>query len=130
MVCGQSRASAHQRGRRHWEAVAHDSLQIDGCHRLAGFVGGQASRARAWPAGCVKLAKILHRRPITKQNLRALIGKLGGRTIAFTPAYAHLPSLNVNSALLLSQMVFWVEKGKLEEGWIYKTRQDWVEETH
>ena len=41
-----------------------------------------------------------------KDKLRKLILKLGQRTIAFVPAYAHLPGCNVNAALLtFSQMV-------------------------
>ncbi len=67
---------------------------------------------------------------VTKSDLRELIRKLGQRTIAFVPAYAHLPGLNVNSALLLSQMIFWTDKGELEDSWVYKSRGDWVEETH
>jgi hypothetical protein len=61
---------------------------------------------------------------------RKLIQKLGQRPIAFIPAYADLPSCNVNAAVLLSQMVYWSDKGMLEDGWCYKVREEWVTETH
>src|ERR1700722_5042148 len=57
-----------------------------------------------------------------------LIKKLG-RIIAFHSAYADLPGCNVNAALLLSQMVHWSDKGDLADYWVYKTREEWREET-
>jgi hypothetical protein len=57
---------------------------------------------------------------MNKDELSTIISKLGQRPIAFIPAYADLPGCNVNAALLLSQMVYWADKGRLQDGWIYK----------
>jgi len=35
---------------------------------------------------------------------------------------------DVESALFLSQLIYWCDKGKNKEGWIYKTYQDWKED--
>lgn len=35
---------------------------------------------------------------------------------------------DANSALILSQLVYWTEKGSDPEGWIYKSYDDWKEE--
>ena len=35
---------------------------------------------------------------------------------------------DINSALLLSQLIYWQDKIKNKEGWIYKTYKDWEDE--
>lgn len=62
-------------------------------------------------------------------KLRALILTLGGRPIAFQPIYADLPGCDVNAALLLSQLVYWSSRGEDPDGWIWKERKQWMEET-
>lgn len=62
-------------------------------------------------------------------ELKQLIVTLGCRPIAFIPAYARIPGLDVNCALMLSQMIYWSPRTKGQDGWIYKTRDKWSEET-
>jgi hypothetical protein len=67
---------------------------------------------------------------VTAEDVRNLVVALGGRPIAFIPTYAKLPGCNANCAILLSQMIYWTSKIPPEKnGWFYKTRKDWSEET-
>src|SRR5262249_50339503 len=68
---------------------------------------------------------------VTAKDLGALILSLGGRPIAFHATYARLPGCNVNCAVLLSQMVYWSNKDstRAKNGWFFKTRESWAEET-
>lgn len=50
------------------------------------------------------------------------------RPIAFYPAFARIGG-SVNAGVFLSQLFFWTGKGKKADGWIYKTRDEWTEET-
>jgi hypothetical protein len=68
-------------------------------------------------------------KPQPTAELRQLILNLGCRPIAYLPAYALLPGCNVNAAVLLSQMVYWSDRTDDPEGWFYKTRDEWAEET-
>ncbi|MFH1628684.1 MAG: hypothetical protein ABIE47_08170 [Pseudomonadota bacterium] len=36
---------------------------------------------------------------------------------------------SLDAALFLSQLLYWSDKGKSEDGWIYKTYREWQEET-
>lgn len=36
---------------------------------------------------------------------------------------------NVKAAIFLCQLVFWRDFGSSPDGWIYKTRQEWIKET-
>jgi hypothetical protein len=62
-------------------------------------------------------------------ELMQLIQTLGCRPIAFIPAYARIPGLDVNCALILSQMIYWSPRARDPDHWIYKTREEWSEET-
>jgi len=44
------------------------------------------------------------------------------RPIAFHPELARL--FGVNGALLLQQLLYWTPRGRLDDGWIYKTQKD------
>jgi hypothetical protein len=67
----------------------------------------------------------------TVQDVRALVLSLGGRPIAFQAAYARLPKCSVNSAVFLSQTLYWSDKESTQEkgGWFYKSREEWANET-
>ena len=58
-----------------------------------------------------------------------ILGLLGKRPIAFYPALVPL-SGGVSGAVFLSQLLYWSDKGKDPEGWIYKTQAEWTEETY
>jgi hypothetical protein len=50
------------------------------------------------------------------------------RPIAFHPPLAEI-SGSVTAGILLSQMVYWSTRTKNKDGWFYKTREDWKQET-
>lgn len=50
------------------------------------------------------------------------------RSILFQPGLA-LALDSVTAALLLGQLLYWHEKGKRKDGWVYKTMQEMREET-
>lgn len=50
------------------------------------------------------------------------------RPVAFHPVLARLFG-GVNEALLWQQIYYWSDKGSLEDGWIYKTKEELEEET-
>lgn len=50
------------------------------------------------------------------------------RPVAFHPSLARLFG-GVNEALLWQQLYYWSDKGSLEDGWIYKTKEELEEET-
>jgi len=50
-----------------------------------------------------------------------------GRVIAFQTIYVEWTG-SVTAALMLSQLIYWEEKGD-EDGWIFKTMKEWQEET-
>jgi hypothetical protein len=56
------------------------------------------------------------------------IKELLKRPIAYQPIMAKAFG-SVKLAILWAQMYYWSDKGKNEEGWIYKTREDLFEET-
>ena len=53
---------------------------------------------------------------------------LGDRPIAYHPMIAHVLG-DVKQALFTCQLLYWHDKGKLPDGWIWKTQQEWTEET-
>ena len=53
---------------------------------------------------------------------------LGDRPVAYHPMIAHVLG-SVKEALFVSQLLYWHDKGKLPDGWIWKTREEWTEET-
>jgi DnaD/phage-associated family protein len=50
------------------------------------------------------------------------------RPIAFNPSFKKITG-STNAALLLSQAFYWTKRTNDKEGWFYKTREEWVEET-
>ena len=50
------------------------------------------------------------------------------RPIAFNPAFRKITG-STNAALLLSQAFYWSKRTKDPEGWFYKKRTEWMEET-
>lgn len=50
------------------------------------------------------------------------------RPIAFNPSFKKITG-STNAALLLSQAFYWTKRTKDIEGWFYKTRDEWMEET-
>jgi hypothetical protein len=53
---------------------------------------------------------------------------LGDRPVAYHPMLAHVLG-GVKEALFVSQLLYWHDRGKLPDGWIWKTRREWTEET-
>ena len=53
---------------------------------------------------------------------------LGDRPVAYHPMIAHVLG-DVKQALFICQLFYWHDKGKLSDGWIWKTQDDWTEET-
>ena len=72
--------------------------------------------------------------PIASGNLDPVAGsithllKLLDRPIAFHRCFVTLTG-SVTAALMLSQALYWQRRCKDPEGWWYKTRDDWAEET-
>jgi len=54
--------------------------------------------------------------------------KLLGRYVQFYPKLADITG-SVNSALMLSQALYWTEHSSDPDGWFYKSREEWYAET-
>ncbi|MBC3213424.1 replication protein [Serratia fonticola] len=54
--------------------------------------------------------------------------RLLDRPIAFQRSFVRIGA-GVTGALLLSQLVYWTNRAENEEGWVYKTQEEWEEET-
>ena len=50
------------------------------------------------------------------------------RPIAFNPSFKKITG-STNAALLLSQAFYWTKRATLPDGWFWKTRNEWMEET-
>jgi hypothetical protein len=50
------------------------------------------------------------------------------RPIAFNPSFKKITG-STNAALLLSQAFYWSKRTNDQDGWFYKTRDEWCEET-
>lgn len=61
-------------------------------------------------------------------KLVALIEAMNDKPIAFNRHYVSL-GCGINGALMLSQMVYWSKRTKDQNGYFYKTQDEWVEET-
>ena len=61
-------------------------------------------------------------------NLIELIRLMNEKPIAFNKHYVFL-GCGINGAVMLSQLVYWADKSKDPNGWIYKTGKEWTEET-
>jgi hypothetical protein len=54
--------------------------------------------------------------------------KIFDRPIAFQRPFVELTG-SVTAALFLSQAYYWSSRTTLQDGWFYKTREEWEEET-
>lgn len=61
-------------------------------------------------------------------DLIELIRLMNEKPIAFNKHYVFL-GCGINGAVMLSQLVYWADKAKDQNGWIYKTSKEWTEET-
>lgn len=61
-------------------------------------------------------------------DLIELIRLMNEKPIAFNKHYVFL-GCGINGAVMLSQLVYWADKSKDPNGWIYKTGKEWTEET-
>lgn len=62
------------------------------------------------------------------EDLIELIRLMNEKPIAFNKHYVQI-GCGINGALMLSQLVYWADKAKDRNGWIYKTNIEWTEET-
>jgi hypothetical protein len=58
----------------------------------------------------------------------AFASRLLQRPIAFHRVFADVSDGRLSTALFLSQLYYWSDKGRDSEGWIYKTFDEWQEE--
>lgn len=56
-----------------------------------------------------------------------ILAVLADKPIAYHPKLAKV--LGVNEAIFVCQLLYWDDKGKLPDGWIFKTQVEWTEET-
>ena len=61
-------------------------------------------------------------------DLIELIRLMNEKPIAFNKHYVFI-GCGINGAVMLSQLVYWADKSKDKNGWIYKTGKEWTEET-
>lgn len=61
-------------------------------------------------------------------DLIELIRLMNEKPIAFNKHYVFL-GCGINGAVMLSQLVYWADKSKDPNGWIYKTGKEWTDET-
>jgi hypothetical protein len=59
---------------------------------------------------------------------KALLKLLGDRPVAYHPMLAKALG-GVIEAVFVSQLLYWYDKGKLEDNWIWKTQAEWEDET-
>lgn len=62
------------------------------------------------------------------EDLIELIRLMNEKPIAFNKHYVQI-GCGINGALMLSQLIYWADKAKDRNGWIYKTNIEWTEET-
>ena len=58
-------------------------------------------------------------------KLVALIEAMNDRPIAFNRHYVSL-GCGINGSLMLSQMVYWSKRTKDQNGYSYKTQEEWL----
>lgn len=64
----------------------------------------------------------------TKRRYHDALDDILDRPIAFNPAFKRITGSS-NAAILLSQGFFWTKRTSDPDGWFWKTRQEWMEET-
>lgn len=65
-----------------------------------------------------------------QENIIKLIKSFSGQSnlIAVPRLYIAMLDGDINTAILLSQIVYWSDKSKRKDGWFYKTYSEWYEE--
>ena len=65
------------------------------------------------------------------EDIRNLIHELSGQQnlVSIPVVYIEITG-DLNTALLLNQMVFWSDKSKRKDGYFYKSYKDWEDEIH
>src|SRR5467141_3543620 len=66
--------------------------------------------------------------PTVKPRFHLPIDELLDRPIAFHRVFAKITG-SVNAALMLSQAIYWTPRASIEDGWFWKTQDEWEEET-
>lgn len=61
------------------------------------------------------------------QRAAGIIAVLADRPIAYHPKLAQV--IGVKETVFVCQLLYWLNKGKLADGWIWKTQEEWTEET-
>src|ERR1700694_4382431 len=91
--------------------------------------GAECSSSVPHQAGSLMAKRNLEssQRVSSPDELRALICALGQRPIAYHVSFTRLPGCDVNTALLLSQLIYWSGRGDDPE-WTWKRREKWTEE--
>lgn len=65
----------------------------------------------------------------TKDDYIELCKRLSMRPVAVNPAFIMITQ-SVTAGYLLSQLVYWADRGETAGGWIYKTNYDLQQELH
>jgi hypothetical protein len=65
---------------------------------------------------------------MAKKQYYDALDNLLDRPIAFNPSFKKITG-STNAALLLSQAFYWTKRTTDPDGWFYKTRDDWMDET-
>ena len=66
----------------------------------------------------------------TQKDIFSVVKKLTGQSHILTIPRVFVDMTgSTDTALLLSQIIYWSDKGKSKDGWFYKSYQEWQEET-
>lgn len=67
---------------------------------------------------------------ISHEQVSLLIERLSGNNnvVAIPKLYIYMLNGDLQAAALLNQIVYWRNKGELEDGWIHKSMAEWTEE--
>jgi len=67
----------------------------------------------------------------TQKEITELIKRISGQAniLAVPRIYIDIMDGDINSAIILSQLVYWSDKGGRQDGWIYKSFREWTDET-
>lgn len=69
-------------------------------------------------------------KPNNQKKLFNLISELSGQANILTVPKVYIRAMgSIDGGLLLSQMIYWSDKGKREDGYFYKTYAEWEDET-
>lgn len=65
---------------------------------------------------------------MNRKQFTDALDNLLDKPIAFNPSFKKITG-STNAALLLSQAFYWTKRATLPDGWFWKTRDEWMEET-